>query len=70
MPIVQNSVETSTQSDGGLNVIVRLYDQDATEYVTQFRAPAGFNVTAKVAAMTTEMNEQLSETEFVNIVGL
>jgi hypothetical protein len=70
MPIVSNSVESTTQADGSLSVIVRLFDQDAREYMQSFFAPAGFNVDAKVAAMTAQMDEQLAEDEFRQIVGL
>lgn len=70
MPIVSNSVQTMTQADGSLSVIVRLYDQDAREYTQQFFAPAGFNVTAKVNTMTAELNEQLAVSEFESLIGL
>jgi hypothetical protein len=70
MPIVSSNVQTTTQADGSLNVTVRLYDQDAREYTQQFFAPAGFNVTAKVQTMTTELNEQLAADEFKSLVGL
>jgi hypothetical protein len=70
MPIVSNSVESSTQADGSLSVVVRLFDQDAREYMSSFFAPPGFNVDAKVAAMTAQMDEQLAEDEFRQIVGL
>ena len=70
MPIVSNTVSSTTQADGSLSVVVRLYDQDAREYTQVFFAPAGFNVTAKVATMTAELNEQLASSEFQALVGL
>ena len=70
MPIVSNTVQSTTQADGSLSVVVRLYDQDAREYTQQFFAPAGFNVTAKVTTMTAEMNEQLATDEFNALIGL
>lgn len=70
MPIVSNTVQSTTQADGSLSVVVRLYDQDAREYTQQFFAPAGFNVQAKVTTMTAELNEQLAQSEFEQIVGL
>lgn len=70
MPIVLHTIEQSVQADGGYNVTVRLYDQDSTEYTSGFRAPAGFDVTAKVQNMIVEMNEQLAQSEFESLVGL
>jgi hypothetical protein len=70
MPIVSSTTETNVQADGSLSVLVRLYDQDAREYMQQFFAPAGFNVAAKVAAMTAELDVQLAEDEFRALVGL
>jgi hypothetical protein len=70
MPIVQQTVEVFPQANGGSNVIVRLYDQDATEYTTTFNAPAGFDVNSKVSLMITEQNEQLALNEFQALVGL
>jgi hypothetical protein len=70
MPIVSNTVATTTQADGSLSVVVRLYDQDAREYTQQFFAPAGFNVTAKVQTMTAQLDEQLALDEFNSLVGL
>ena len=70
MPIVQQIVETSPQANGSSNVIVRLYDQDATEYTTVFNAPAGFDIAGKVALMIVGQDEQLAEQEFQALVGL
>lgn len=70
MPIVSNTVQSTTQADGSMSVVVRLYDQDAREYTQTFSAPAGFNVTAKVNTMTAELNEQLAQTEFESLIGI
>lgn len=70
MPIVSSTTETNVQADGSLSVLVRLYDQDAREYMQQFFAPAGFNVATKVAAMIAELDVQLAEDEFRALVGL
>lgn len=69
MPIVQHEVEQTAQTDGGANIVVRLFDQDAREYVTQFRVPAGFDVNGKVQMMIAEMNEQLAASEFQQFLG-
>ena len=70
MPIVSHTIQSTTQADGSLSVVVRLYDQDGREYTQQFFAPANFNVTAKVQTMTAELNEQLAQSEFEALVGL
>lgn len=70
MPIVSNTVQSTTQADGSLSVVVRLYDQDAREFTQTFFAPAGFNVQTKVNTMTAELNEQLAVDEFNALVGL
>ena len=70
MPIVSNNVQSTTQADGSLSVVVRLYDGDAREYTSSFFAPPGFNVVSKVQTMTAEMNEQLAQGEFESMVGL
>lgn len=70
MPIVSNTVQSTTQADGSLSVVVRLYDQDGREYTQSFFAPAGFNVTAKVNTMSAELSEQLAQAEFETLVGL
>lgn len=70
MPIVSSNYESTTQADGSLSVVVRLYDQDAKDYVTTFFAPAGFAIDAKVSTMIAELNEQLAADEFNASVGL
>ena len=70
MPIVSNTVESTTQADGSLSVVVRLYDQDGREYMQSFFAPAGFNVAGKVQSMTAQLDEQLATDEFNSLVGL
>lgn len=70
MPIVSNTVQSTTQADGSLSVVVRLYDQDARELTQPFFSPPGFNVTAKVNTMTAQFNEQLAQDEFQALVGL
>lgn len=70
MPIVSNTVQSTTQADGSLSVVVRLYDQDAREFTQTFFAPAGFNVQTKVNTMIAELGEQLAVDEFNALVGL
>ena len=70
MPIVSHTIQSATQADGSTNNILRLYDQDGTEYMQGFSAPAGFNLQTKIDNTIAGMNEQLAETEFNTIVGL
>jgi len=70
MPIVSYKISTSAQADGSTNNVLRMYDQDATEYTQVFNAPSGFNVQVKVDNTIASMNEQLAETEFTSLIGL
>lgn len=70
MPIVSHTLSTSTQPDGSTNNVLRMYDQDATEYMVTFRAPVGFNVQAKIDNTIAEMDVQLAEAEFQALIGL
>lgn len=70
MPIVNHTIESTTQADGSTSNVLRLYDQDAREYMQAFFAPAGFNVAAKIDMTIAEMNVQLAEQEFAQIVGI
>lgn len=69
MPIVSHTVESSTQADGSLSVVLRMYDQDARDYVQTFFAPSGFDLTAKVNSTIAELNEQLAQSEFEALIG-
>lgn len=70
MPIVSHIHEFSTQADGSTSNVVRMFDQDASEYTQTFYAPPGFDVAAKISLMIVGMNEQLSDAEFRSLVGL
>ena len=70
MPIVQHTIESSTQADGSTSNVLRMYDQDGTEYTQVFYAPAGFNVSTKIDNTIVGLNEQLAESEFQALVGL
>jgi len=69
MPITNTILEQTPQANGGTSNIVRLYDQDAQEYMQGFFAPADFDVQGKVNSMVAEMNEQLAQNEFEALVG-
>ncbi len=70
MPIVQHTIESSVQANGSTNNVLRMYDQDGTEYTQVFNAPAGFNIQTKVDNTIVNMNEQLAESEFQALLGL
>ena len=69
MPIVSHTHEFSTQANGSTSNVVRMYDQEAREYLVTFPAPAGFDVAAKIATMIVELDEQLAVAEFEALVG-
>jgi hypothetical protein len=69
MPIVSHTLESTTQANGSTSNVVRLYDQDGSEYTQSFFAPEGFNVQTKIDNMIAELSEQLAQTEFEQLVG-
>ncbi len=70
MPIVQHTIASTVQANGSTNNVLRMYDQDGTEYTQVFSAPAGFNLQAKIDNTIVGLNEQLAEAEFQALVGL
>jgi hypothetical protein len=70
MPIVSNTIATTTQADGRISYVLRMYDQDGTEYLSTGLLPAGFDVNALVQARIAERDTQLAEDEFRATVGL
>jgi hypothetical protein len=70
MPIVTNSLQSTSQADGGTNNVLRMYDQDGVEYLQSFYAPAGFNLQTKVDNTIAGLNEQLATSEFQSLIGL
>ena len=69
MPIVNHTLEQSIQADGGASNVLRLYDQDGKQYMTTFFTPAGFDVQALVNNRIAEMDVQLADSEFEQIIG-
>lgn len=69
MPILSHTLESNVQANGSTSNVLRLYDQDAREYMITFNAPAGFDIDAKIALTIVEMDEQLKVSEFEAIVG-
>lgn len=69
MPITNHTLEQSVQADGSSSNILRMYDQDARQYMISFFAPSGFDVGALVQNRIAEQDVQLAEMEFEQIVG-
>lgn len=69
MPIVSHTLSQSDQPNGGTYNVLRMYDQDAREYMVSWFAPAGFDNDAKVSITITEMDEQLKASEFDALIG-
>lgn len=70
MPIVSHTIESSPQADGSLSNILRMFDQDGTEYMQQFPTPPGFDIAALIEQKKAELNEQLAQDEVTQIFGL
>ena len=70
MPIASHEFTQVSQVDGSISYVLRMYDQDGTEYTQVFYAPAGFNVQTKIDNTIAGLNEQLAESEFQSLIGL
>ena len=69
MPIVSNTLQTSTQPDGRISYVLRMYDQDGTERLQVGLLPANFDTAAFVQTRTAEVDIQLAEDEFRALIG-
>jgi len=70
MPIVTHTFTGNTQADGRISYVLRLYDQDGTEYTQVGLLPANFDTTAFVTMRKVEMDEQLAAMEFQTLLGI
>jgi len=70
MPIVTHTIQSTTQADNSTSNILRMYDQEGTEYTQVFYTPAGFNIQTKIDNTIIGLNEQLAEAEFQAILGI
>jgi len=70
MPIVTNTFTYTTQADGRMSYVLRMYDQDGTERMQVGLLPAGFDTAAFIVARYAETDVQLAEDEFRATVGL
>jgi len=70
MPIVSHTLQTSTQADGRISYVLRMYDQDGTERMQTGLLPADFDTTALVNARIAQADVQLAEDEFNTLVGV
>jgi hypothetical protein len=69
MPITNHTLAQSVQANGSTHNVLRMYDQDAREYIISFFAPADFDVGALVQNRIAEQDVQLAEMEFEQLVG-
>ncbi len=70
MPIVTHTIQSTVQANGSISYVLRMYDQDATEYTSAGFAPPGFDLDAFVQLKIAQTNESLAEQEFNALVGL
>lgn len=70
MPIVNHTLEQSTQADERISYVLRMYDQDGVERMQAGILPAGFDMAALVATRIAEADVQLAEDEFRALLGL
>jgi hypothetical protein len=70
MPIVNHDLQQSTQADGRISYVLRMYDQDGTERMQAGLLPAGFDMSAFVIARIAEADVQLADDEYRALVGL
>jgi len=70
MPIVSNTFTYTTQADGRMSYVLRMYDQDGTERMLAGLLPANFDTAGFVSAKIAEADVQLAEDEFRALVGL
>ena len=70
MPIVTSTISATTQANGSQSYVLRMYDQDGTEYMQAGFAPAGFDLQAMVDLKIAQQDVALAEQEFNTLVGL
>lgn len=70
MPIVSHDIQSTVQANGSISYVLRMYDQDATEYTQAGFVPANFDLQALVNLKIAQTNESLAEQEFNQLVGL
>lgn len=70
MPIVSHTLQSTVQADGSISYVLRMYDQDASEYLQAGFAPPGFDLQSLVNLKIAQQNEALAEQEFNQLVGL
>jgi len=70
MPIVTHTFTYTTQADGRMSYVLRMYDQDGTERLSTGLLPAGFDTAGFIQTRIAETDVQLAEQEFQALVGL
>lgn len=69
MPIVSHNLQSTVQANGSISYVLRMYDQDATEYTSAGFAPANFDMQGLVNMKIAQQDEALAEQEFQQLVG-
>lgn len=69
MPITNHTIESSAQANGGTHNVLRMFDQGGQQYMVSFFLPAGVEVAPVVANRITQVDAQLADAEFEQIVG-
>lgn len=70
MPIVSHNITSTTQANGSISYVLRMFDQEANEYTQTGFAPAGFNLQTLVDLKIAQQDEALAEAEFNQIIGI
>jgi hypothetical protein len=69
MPIVTHTLSSVAQANGSISYVLRLYDQDGSEYTSAGYVPAGFSLDTLVMNKIAETDQFLAENEFNVLVG-
>lgn len=69
MPIVNHTVESTLQPNGSRNVTLRMYDQDAQQYMLAFSIVAGTDLDGLVSMHIAGLDVQLANAEFEALIG-
>lgn len=69
MPILNHTLTTTEQEGGWTHNTLRMYDQDAREFMESWRSPPGFDNAARAAGTIIGVDEQFAEAEFEALIG-
>lgn len=69
MPIVNHIIDATVQPNGSQSYVLRMYDQEANEYLQTGFAPPNFDLQSLVTTKIAEMDQALAEQEFNSLIG-